>query len=123
MSEKKTDLTEYITRNEKVVTGLGIFVAIASFVGEAVKDPKAANYIVCIFTILILILLRELYQKFPKEREPAVEIFFVFLCFGIGALLYNAVVNALLFVFSLLGGALLGLVIGGIFWVYKKIRK
>lgn len=121
MEHEKVGLTEYITQNEKVITALGVFIAVAGVAGDIVHDQKLSRYIQCIFIILVVILLVELYRKFPKHREVLVELFAVFLYFGACAFILAIVAYNVDLILYLLAGAGLGVVVGLGYWLRMRL--
>lgn len=110
MDNQQTSLSQYIGQNKDTIEIIGVFTTVAAALGEFVQDAKLVRYISCIFIILVFLLLWELYKTFPKQRTSRVELFFVFFCFGVGAIMLVVIANNVDFLLYLSVGALLGIV-------------
>ncbi len=123
MDHQQTSLAEYISQHKDVIEIIGVFTTVAAALGEFVKDAKAVRYISCIFIILVFLLLWELYKTFPPRRTTRVELFFVFFCFGVGAVILAVIVNNIDFLGYLAAGGILGTIIALISMAPKLLSR
>lgn len=68
---KPTSLTAFVEENHKVLTTLGVFTALATFVAN-LPDKPVARLLLFIFLAASVILWLELWSKFPKHASTLV---------------------------------------------------
>ncbi len=121
MEYEKVGLTAYITKNDKVITALGVFIAIAGVTGDVVHEQKLSGYIQTIFIFLVALLLWELYKTFPKHRETLVELFASCLFFGAFFFILVIFANNIDLVLYSAIGFVVGLLLAFGFRIYAKL--